>query len=153
MPHRQRISAIESHLGYWLRFVSNHVSHAFSRKLAARNITVAEWVFMRELFAGGDIAPNQLATRMGMTRGAISKLADRLVAKSFVTRTASKDDGRYQHLALTKSGQALVPALAALADQNDEEFFGHLDAAERARLAEAMKEIVRRRGLRSVPVD
>jgi len=153
MPHRQKISAIESHLGYWLRFVSNHVSHAFSRKLAARHISVAEWVLMRELFDRGDIAPNRLATRMGMTRGAISKLTDRLVAKSLVTRTTSEDDGRYQHLALTKGGQALVPALAALADQNDAEFFGHLDAAERKRIADAMKEIVRRREFRGVPLD
>ena len=28
------LSSIESHLGYWLRYVSNHVSHAFALKLA-----------------------------------------------------------------------------------------------------------------------
>ena len=34
-------------------------------------------------------------------------------------------------LTLTRAGRALVPRLAALADANDEHFFGHLGAAER----------------------
>lgn len=74
------------------------------------------------------IAPSELASRMGMTRGAISKLADRLIAKSMLKRTADPKDGRAQTLALTSAGRALVPSLAALADTNDMEFFKHLTA-------------------------
>jgi DNA-binding MarR family transcriptional regulator len=146
------VSPLEAHLGYWLRFVSNHVSHAFSRKLSAFEVTVAEWVFMRELY-GGALAPSELASRLGMTRGAISKLADRLDGKSLVSRTADKIDRRYQALALTTSGRALVPKLSAAADRNDAEFFGHLKPAERTMIESAMKEIVRRYDLRNVPVD
>lgn len=147
------ISPLEAHLGYWLRYVSNHVSHGFSRKLAARDVTVAEWVVMRELFEHDAVAPSRLAARLGMTRGAISKLADRLAAKSLVGRTASGDDRRYQALALTPTGRTLVPRLSALADRNDAEFFGHLKAAERATIETAMKDIVRRHGLRTVPTE
>jgi DNA-binding MarR family transcriptional regulator len=146
------ISPLEAHLGYWLRFVSNHVSHAFGLKLEARGVTVAEWVVLRELYGQDGVAPSELAARLGMTRGAISKLADRLAAKSLATRGPAGGDGRYQALALTPDGLALVPALSALADENDAEFFGHLDPAERAMLETAMKEIVRRRRLRAVPV-
>jgi DNA-binding MarR family transcriptional regulator len=39
---------------------------------------------------------------MGMTRGAISKLADRLIAKSLLVRTADPQDGRAQSLSLTR---------------------------------------------------
>ena len=46
------LSPLESHLGYWLRYVSNHVSHAFALKVAARGVTVAEWVVLRELYDG-----------------------------------------------------------------------------------------------------
>jgi hypothetical protein len=46
-----------------------------------------------------------------------------------------------------------VPVLSALADKNDEEFFGHLEVRERAIIETAMKEIVRRQGVRAVPVD
>ncbi|MEN6542218.1 MarR family transcriptional regulator [Parvibaculum sp.] len=150
---KPKISPLEAHLGYWLRYVSNHVSHAFARKLEARGVTVAEWVVLRELYDEEALAPSVVAERIGMTRGAVSKLADRLVAKALVARAAQGRDRRYQALSLTGPARALVPGLAALADSNDEEFFGHLAPAERAALAEAMKDIVRRLGLGSVPVD
>jgi DNA-binding MarR family transcriptional regulator len=97
---------LTSHLGYWLRLVSNHVSHAFARKLQAFDITVAEWALMRVLF-GIDESPSQLAERMGMTKGAITKLADRLIAKSLVIRISSRDDRRSQTLRLSKKAKAL----------------------------------------------
>jgi DNA-binding MarR family transcriptional regulator len=146
-------SALDAHLGYWLRFVSNHVSHAFSLKLGARGVTVAEWVVLRALYEEGSVAPSRLAERLGMTRGAISKLGDRLAAKALLEITAGGGDRRYQALALTRKGRALVPKLSALADRNDAEFFGHLKAAERAAIARALKDIVRRRGLKAIPVD
>jgi DNA-binding MarR family transcriptional regulator len=145
------ISPLQSHLGYWLRYVSNHVSHAFALKVAARGVTVAEWVVLRELY-DGESAPSALSDRLGMTRGAISKLADRLIAKGLIARRLSAGDRRFQTLALTRKGRALTPKLAALANQNDEEFFAPLDRVTREAIEAAMKEIVRRMGLRAAPV-
>lgn len=148
----REISGLADHLGYWLRYVSNHVSQAFRRKVEAKGVTVAEWVVLRELYAGG-LAPSAIAERIGMTRGAISKLADRLEEKSMLTRAIGKDDGRYQELTLTPAGRTLVPQLAMLADQNDAEFFGHLSREERATIERLMKQIVRKSGLRTAPID
>ncbi|HEY5083772.1 MAG TPA: MarR family transcriptional regulator, partial [Rhizomicrobium sp.] len=94
MKSTRPASDLTAHLGYWLRFVSNHVSQAFARKVESRGATVAEWVLMRGLFGVEALAPSRLAERMGMTRGAITKLADRLIAKSLAARKASRDDGR-----------------------------------------------------------
>jgi DNA-binding MarR family transcriptional regulator len=146
------VSTLESHLGSWLRYVSNQVSHAFARKVRERGVTVAEWVVLRELY-DRDIMPSALAERLSMTRGAISKLADRLMAKDLITREVGAGDRRFQMLALTVEGRAMVPALAALADDNDDEFFGHLDPSTRETIEMAMKEIVRGQGLRVIPVD
>jgi DNA-binding MarR family transcriptional regulator len=146
-------SDLTSHLGYWLRYVSNDVSFGFGRKLASRDVTVAEWVVLRELYGAGAVAPSQLADRLGLTRGAISKLAERLIAKSFVSRRADPVDGRAQTLTLTTHGRNIVPVLAALADENDAEFFAHLSATERAEMERILRDIVARRGLKSIPVD
>ena len=54
---------------------------------------------------------------------------------------------------LTRAGRALVPRLAALADANDEHFFGHLGAAERQALRAAMQALVQHHGLKDVPTD
>jgi DNA-binding MarR family transcriptional regulator len=147
-----RISPLQAHLGYWLRFVSNHVSHAFSRKVESQGVTVAEWVVLRELLEHDCIAPSELAVRLGLTRGAVSKLVDRLVEKSHIRKAPGQQDRRYQSVGLTAQGKALVPKLALLADQNDAEFFGSLTARKRRMLMELMKEIVRSRGLKEVPV-
>ena len=147
------VSPLEAHLGYWLRFVSNQVSHSFSLKLAERGVSVAEWVVLRELYECEAMAPSALAERIGMTRGAISKLADRLETKTLVRRTISEADRRYQAVAITAKGRALLPKLATLADENDAAFFSHLTTAEQERIKSAMRDIVRRHGLKSVPVD
>jgi DNA-binding MarR family transcriptional regulator len=153
MPPTQRTSDLAAHLGYWLRYVSNHVSQAFSRKVEAYGVTVAEWVLMRQLLDEEALAPSRLADRMGMTRGAISKLADRLIAKSLLVRAANAGDGRAQTLSLTPAGRALLPALAALADANDAEFFDHLAPDDRVALLRILRGIVEKRGLKSLPVD
>jgi DNA-binding MarR family transcriptional regulator len=147
------VSRLEAHLGYWLRFVSNQVSHNFDRKLAALDVSVAEWVVLRELFEGDPLVPSELAKEIGMTRSAVSKIMDRLEAKSLLTRATNERDRRFQAVTVSAKGRALVPRLAALADQNDREFFGHLKAGERQQIERVMREIVRRHGLSSVPMD
>lgn len=146
-------SDLTDHLGYRLRQLSNHVSHAFARKLADRQVTVAEWVVMRTLHGQDPIAPSQLAARMGLTRGAVTRLADRLVEKALLDRLANPDDGRAQTLSLTERGATLVPQLAALADHNEAECFAHLSADDRAVLLRILTETIDRLGLRAPPVD
>lgn len=153
MPRPTPVSDLTSHVGFWLRYVSNHVSLAFARKVEAHGVTIAEWVFMRHLLEVDALAPSRLAERMGMTRGAISKLSERLLAKALVKRTEDQSDGRAHTLSLTPAGRALVPKLAALADANDAEFFDHLTPKERAGLLRVLKDVVEKRELRRVPVD
>lgn len=150
---RRAISDLSDHLGYWLRLVSNQVSTSFARKLAAKDVTVAEWVVLRHLADEQEIAPNKLAARLRMTRGAVSKLAERLISKGLVKRTDCPSDGRMHVLALGPKGRSLVPHLAALADDNDRDFFGPLEASERVALRQVLEKLAHRHDIRTVPVD
>jgi DNA-binding MarR family transcriptional regulator len=147
------VSDLKMHVGFWLRFVSNHVSHAFARKLLASGVTVAEWVVMREMFDDKETSPGVLAEQIGMTRGGVSKLVDRLVSKKLITRRERSDDRRFQSIALTATGRRQIPQLAALADQNDEEFFHPLSTGERAALIATMKKLVEAHGLQTLPTE
>jgi DNA-binding MarR family transcriptional regulator len=151
MPHP--VSDLPDHIGYWLRFVSNHVSGGFAKRLAAHDIGIAEWVMLRHLFDGPGLPPSELADRLGVTRGAITKLAGRLIARSLISRKAAPDDGRAQTLALTAKGRALLPRLAALADQNDKAFFGHLSAADKKVLLGILNGVIERHGLSAPPIE
>ncbi len=147
------VSPLEAHIGYWMRLVSNHVSHDFSLKLEEHGVTVAEWVVMRELWDVGEVAPSALADNLGLTRGAISKLIERLVGKGLVNRSFSEEDRRFQKTALSPNGRSLVPQLAELADQNDDQFFSHLDEGQKDVLIELLRDVVQRRQLQGKPVD
>ncbi len=146
-------STLEDHTGYWLRYVSNHVSHAFSRKVEAHGVTVAEWVLTRVMLDTGPANPSQLSVAVGMTRGTVSKLIERLCRKKLVVRSTSDGDKRYQTVALTAAGKRLVPVLAQLADENDREFFGHLKPKEKSKLVNLLKDLIRQHGWKKLPFD
>jgi DNA-binding MarR family transcriptional regulator len=153
MATKKSISDLESHLGYWLRYISNHVSHRFAQRLEQSGVTVAEWVVLREMFDVETLAPSILSEKTGLTRGAISKLIERLRAKKLVTRTEVAEDRRFQDVGLTVAGRALVPKLAALADANDAEFFAHLTAAQRKQFMATLKKLVQANGLSKIPTE
>jgi DNA-binding MarR family transcriptional regulator len=152
MP-KPRVSPLHQHLGYWLRAISNAVSHRFARRVEAEGVTVAEWVFLRVLYDHDRIAPSMLAASIGMTRGAISKIADRLLEKKLITWEANAADGRGHLLVLTTAGRTVVPRLAKIADANDALFFGALTAAERIRLEKLLRKIATVHELTHVPID
>ena len=146
-------SDLTAHTGYWMRMVSNAVSQEFARKVSGEDVTVAEWSFMRALFDLEPTPPSILAETMGMTKGAISKLSDRLVAKGLVERKENPQDKRAHSLSLTKEGRAKIPVLASLADENDAKFFGVLTKKEHEALDSILKVLAERHRLKETPVD
>ena len=95
----------------------------------------------------------RLAEKMGMTKVPVSRLVERLVQKELVYRQDSRNDGRAQQIWLSSAGQKLVPKLAAIADENDEAFFGDLTMNARLAMIALMKDIAKQYRLTQVPVD
>lgn len=153
MINEKDISSLEDHIGYWLRALSNHVSQAFAHKLYGENIRVVEWVLLRLLYEQKSLAPSYIAAYMGMTKGAVTKLLDCVIAKSLVTRTVNPNDGRAQILRLTSKGSQLIPKLAALADQNEYECFGILSAQESGFLLHILRDLATKLAIRSIPTE
>lgn len=147
------VSDLETHLGFWLRFVSNHVSGRFKRLVEENGVTVSEWVALRTLYTSSSSSARALVESLGMTKGAVSKVLDRLERKKLVRRVADPDDGRAQRIALSALGRELVPKLAALADENDAHFFGPLSHEARHALAHTLRELVRTHQLSEVPTE
>ncbi len=142
-----------AHRGFWLRYVANHVSGRFSKLVEDNGVTVSEWVALRRLYASESTTARGLVDSLGMTKGAVSKVLDRLEGKKLVRRVADPEDGRAQRLTLTPAGRRLVPALAKLADENDLHFFGPLSPAARRALADTLRELVRVHQLKEVPTE
>lgn len=147
------VSNLTCHIGYRLRQLSNYVSHSFARKLASKGITVAEWALMRMLYNEKPTPSGMIAKSMGMTKGAITKLADRLIDKKLVVRETDSMDGRVQILSLTFKASSIIPELAAIADQNDAECFSHLSEQNRKFLQQILEDTVKQLGITSVAIN
>jgi DNA-binding MarR family transcriptional regulator len=156
MKNRDKLEAshLKSHVGYWLRVVSNAVSHSFAKKLAASDVTVAEWVILREMYSGEQAtSPSVVADMTGLTRGAVSKLIERLLQKGLVTRAEASGDRRYQDIKLTSAARKLVPQLASIADENDGRFFSVLTTSERNALMMILVKIAESHQLNTNPIE
>ena len=149
----ERISTLESCLAYWVHYVGYRLSHELCRGVQKFGVTAAEWVVLRKLHESGENGsmPSHLAVRLGLTRSAISKLAQRLEAKELIHREKSLPDRRAKLLTLTTLGRILVPRLAALADETNARNFRGAGLAWREKIEQVMKWIVRRDRLRFVP--
>ncbi len=149
---RSAVSPLDAHLGFWLRFVSNHVSARFAQLVEDEGATVTEWVALRTLFDKPQTTHAELIEALGMTKGAASKVVTRLEEKGMARRERAEGSAREQVLLLTPKGRALVPRLAALADQNEEHFFGHMSARERQALMKAFQALAAQHHLNELPV-
>jgi len=144
---------LERHLGYWLRRVSNQVSGAFAKALQERGLSVAEWVVLCAVRERPGVKPGELADALGLTRGAISKVVDKVEGKGWVERGSVAADQRMQVLSLTRRGRRLLPQLEEIADSNDGEFFACLSERERAGLWQVLRKLTAAHGMRDVPME
>jgi DNA-binding MarR family transcriptional regulator len=152
MANMKKIANLEDHLGYWLRYVSNQVALSFKQSLEKEGITVGEWVTLRLLYDGEDY-PAALAEKVGVTRGAMSKILDRLYAKEVIDRKQDQGDRRHQKIAITKKGEKLVPILAQMADDNDAYYFVHFTEQEKKLIINVLKKTIEHLQLKSKPLD
>src|ERR1700677_1007631 len=85
---RQPAPDLEVHPGYLLRDVSNRVSVAFARSLQAKHASIAEWVVLCHAQQRPRTTPGELAEALDLTRGAVSKIIDKLQAKKWIACSA-----------------------------------------------------------------
>lgn len=149
----QPATDLERHLGYWLRRVSNHVSGEFKRALQAKHTSVAEWVVLCLVQERPGITPGELAETLALTRGAVSKVIDKLEAKNWITGSTKAEDNRVRLFSLTRKGSRVLPELRQIADHNDQAFFSVLPVDEKATLQRLLAKLIERHEIESVPVE
>ncbi|MBA2367561.1 MAG: MarR family transcriptional regulator [Candidatus Protochlamydia sp.] len=149
----KKSKTLESHIGYWLRFVSNHVSLSFADRLAECGVGVGEWVALNLLNENKSMSPGEIAKLVGMTRGAASKLLDRLYCKGLITREESVTDRRYHEITLSVQGKELLPRLIKEAEMNEQQFFGSLSKEQKQLLTTLLKDIISIKKWTKVQID
>jgi DNA-binding MarR family transcriptional regulator len=137
-----QIEARESHVNHWVRRTQVCFSKNFGKILKEARLIASEWAVLRELYGPGRRSPVDLAQVMGMSKGGMSKLIDRLVNKGYVVKEVQELDRRFRGIWLTKQGRACVPSIAAKEKSADRAFFGPLRGGGRYSLTKSLKQIL-----------
>ena len=153
ITRRRPAADLDRHLGYWLRRVSNHVSGEFARTLQTKRTSVAEWVVLCHVQDRPGITPGELAEALALTRGAVSKIIDKLEAKNWITGSTKPEDNRVRQFSLTRQGSRVLPELSEMADRNDRTFFDVLESGEKATLRHLLSRLVELHHIGAVPIE
>ena len=121
--------------------------------MQSKRTSVAEWVVMCHVQQRPGITPGELAEALTLTRGAVSKVIDKLEAKNWITSSIKPEDNRVRLFSLTRRGSRVLPELAEIADRNDQTFFDVLEAGERATLRRLLSKLVDLHHIGAVPIE
>jgi DNA-binding MarR family transcriptional regulator len=139
------IAAPEAHVSYWVKRAEGRFSKSFAKILKQSRLIASEWAVVRELYGPTNWGTLELGRMMGMSKGGMSKLIDRLVKKGYVTRKKNKTDHRFKNVRLTPLGRKRVPLIASMEKSVDREFFDPLRGGGRYRLTKSLERILTHR--------
>ena len=118
---------------------------AFERFSAAHvqsmGLTPAQFDVLATLGNTEGMNPGQLGQRTLITKGTLTGVVDRLLAKGLVQRLPDPSDGRGQIVRLTPEGQALFEQVFPAHGAHLARAFARLDAAQRAAAEQALQSV------------
>lgn len=110
-----KYSADES-VGYLMRRVLSGMAQATDTRLEPHGLTNAQWVPLFKLRLGAAVTLSELARECQADAGAMTRMLDRLEAKSLCRRVRSTADRRVVNIELTAEGERAAdkvpPAIA-----------------------------------------
>jgi DNA-binding MarR family transcriptional regulator len=100
---------------------------------------------------GGGLSPTALAAAMLVTRGAITKRVDRLLAAGLVTRRPAGQDARAKLIALTPGGRRLTDTLIRRHLQAEADLLSCLSQREASTLTDLLRVLLQNLEGRDLP--
>jgi DNA-binding MarR family transcriptional regulator len=130
-------------LPWLLRRVNQRYRTEIAERLAEASLSdlpqPGTWALMA--IARGEGDPSLLVARMGVTKQAVSKLLDRLVASDFIERTPNAADRRRTDLVLTSRGRKAVRIMTAAVAATEQAIVTELGAESFADLMRMLAQL------------
>jgi MarR family transcriptional regulator, transcriptional regulator for hemolysin len=102
--------ALHGRLGYKVSRLARLMQGRLERGLAPLGLTRLMWCVLTGIGDESVDTPSELATYLGITRPATSRLLRELEGKGLLRRDGHEEDGRGRRLALTPHGHGVVEA-------------------------------------------
>lgn len=121
---------LEKAIPFLLARAGARMGNAFSKALKPHGLSLSEWRVCASLQHTPRQALSELATHIGTDVSALSRIIDRLVAQSLVTREKCDADGRAVRIALSTRGQTLTRKITPMARHYESVALSDFSAAE-----------------------
>jgi MarR family transcriptional regulator, lower aerobic nicotinate degradation pathway regulator len=133
---------VHRHLPYLLARANHALLRGFEPRLREAGLNSLEWRVMATLSDSEPLPVGRLALEVLAQQPTVTKTLDRLVAQGWVERRADAADARRARVALTPAGQRHVAPLLLAATAHEARRLQELDAPERERLRDWLRELV-----------
>lgn len=134
------IGVLNQRLGYFARRLQLWIFQDFIGRLAALDISPAQFSVLVVIGANSGLSQTALAATLGIERARLVRLLHRLERRSLTQRLPSSADGRRHALRLTREGERLLARAKALSDQHEAALVKRLGAERYRTLLDALRE-------------
>ncbi|MDE2158127.1 MAG: MarR family transcriptional regulator [Burkholderiales bacterium] len=101
-------------VGYLMKRILGSIIHQVDQRLDIHGLTNAQWGPLLHLHREGRCAVAELARKLEVDAGAMTRLLDRLEKKQLCKRVRSTDDRRVVQVEITPEGEASIRAVPAV---------------------------------------
>jgi DNA-binding MarR family transcriptional regulator len=138
--------ASRSHLDAWRAVVTSHaaVTERVQRALSAADLPPLSWfevLWAVKLSPTGRPRMSELAERLTLSRGGITKLVDRLEEAGYLERVACTEDRRSLQAELTPTGERMLEEMRTAYAGEVERHLSTLSAKEAELIAAALEKV------------
>jgi DNA-binding MarR family transcriptional regulator len=132
----------EPSLGWLLRQIKQSMVCQADKLLGEHDLTHAQWAPMLRLRFNGPMSSAALARELAMDGGAMTRLLDRLEAKTLVRRERSSEDRRVVMVSLSENGVAAMAAAPGVLSQVYNDHLAGFSEAEFRILVDLLQRLV-----------
>lgn len=128
-----------------IQLLARHSSQGRQRALSSGGLTAWQHktlLMLRKLGPPYTASPSDLASTLGLTRGALSIRLATLEDLGLVTRRHDSGDRRRVHVALTRAGQDALATAIDAEGETETQMLSVLTAEERRTLADLLRKVV-----------
>ena len=113
------LGVLNDRLGYFIRRAQVWIFQDFIRRLAAIDVSPAQFSVLVVVGANSGLSQADLAAALGIERARLVRMLHRLESRGLIQRLNSSADGRRHELRLTREGERLLGRAKTLAAQHE----------------------------------
>ncbi|MBN6188946.1 MarR family transcriptional regulator [Aneurinibacillus sp. BA2021] len=128
-------------LFHTMQIFTNHAAIRWT-KAFNQDIGISPLLVLSKLKEHERLKPSELASKLGLTPGAITNIADKLIAKHYAVREHDADDRRVVYVTITDEGRKILDKAQEASHKIQLELFEAISKSEQQQLLHIYQKLI-----------